>query len=519
MSSPTEPDPAAVLDARGVAKRWGHTAALVNGSLSVASGEIHALLGQNGAGKSTLIKILAGVVQRDGGDLSVAGEDLPQTLHPKDVRQLGISFIHQDLGLVEDMTIAENIALGTGFPATAGVISRRKLAELARAHLDALAVRLEIERPVGELDGAEQALVAIARAVVDGGRLIVLDEPTARLRGAEVERLFGELRSLRQTGVSFLYVTHRLGEVFELADRVTVFRDGETVVTADVADLSEQELIRHIVGRSVDNVFPTEHHGVVQGAKCVLQISSLRTHSVHDFDLELMEGEIFGLTGVVGSGAAAVGRALFGADEIEDGRLQIDGEAVPWETRAVLGRGVAYVPGDRHRYGLAIDLPIRENLVLVDYVSRGISGALSWLKWFTPISVRAEEATAERLVDEFAIRAASVDEPVGTLSGGNQQKVLLGRWMHLNPRLLVLEDPTQGVDVGTRAEIYAAIAALADRGSSILLISSDFEEVAELCDRVVVMRDGIAAAELRAPELSEAAIATESYRVSERRPG
>ncbi|MDQ2700099.1 MAG: ATP-binding cassette domain-containing protein, partial [Actinomycetota bacterium] len=300
-----------LLSARKVTKKFGHTVALEDGSLEVKSGEIHGLLGANGAGKSTLVKILAGVVQRDGGEITIGEESLAGNIHPRDVKECGVSFIHQDLGLIEEMTVAENIAMGLGFPNRFGVVSPVRLRRQASEHLDELGVDLDPESQLSELNGADQALVAIARAVVHGARLIVLDEPTARLRGPEVNRLFEQLDSLRSKSVGFIYVTHRLDEVFNMTDRVTVLRNGSTVITANTRDLTEDQLISEIVGSTWTSQTTEKQKVPGSASGAALSVRSLTTSELEDFSLDVAPGEIVGITGPAGAGSSLV-RAVAG---------------------------------------------------------------------------------------------------------------------------------------------------------------------------------------------------------------
>ena len=502
-----------LLEAAGVTKRFGHTVALHDGSLEVTSGEIHGLLGANGAGKSTLVKILAGVVQRDSGSIRIGGVELGENVHPREIKELGVSFIHQDLGLIEEMTVAENIAMGLGFPNRMGVVNPSRLRKQARDHLDELGVDLDPDSELSELNGADQALVAIARAVVHGARLIVLDEPTARLRGPEVNRLFEQLDSLRSKSVGFIYVTHRLDEVFSMTDRVTVLRNGGTVMTSRTSDLTEDELISEIVGSawtstSVEINFPPDRDG-----EAVLSVDKLTTSELEDFSLEIGPGEIVGVTGPAGAGSSLV-RAIAGAEEPLSGEIRMFGGDRAQSSREAVAEKIAYIPADRRREGLALELSIRENLSYSHYIQTEGRTRRGPGRWFRSAPPKRERALTDGLIDRFQIRARDGESLVSELSGGNQQKVLLAKWLQEEPRLLMLDEPTQGVDVRTRREIYTMVAGLAARGVPLIVVSADFQELEELCHRVVVVRDRRSGIELTGDDVTQDRIAIESYRVA-----
>jgi ribose transport system ATP-binding protein len=504
-----------LLEARNVCKTYGHTSALTDGSLSVADGEIHGLLGQNGAGKSTLVKILAGVVHRESGEIEVAGESLPVNVHPKDVRALGMSFIHQDLGLIEQMTVAENIALGLGFLSRAGVVSDARLRKQAEHHLHELGVDVNPSAELGSLNGADQALVAIARAVVYGARLVVLDEPTARLRGPEVDRLFTQLDVLRKRGVGFVYVTHRLEEVFTLTDRVTVLRNGVTVATRVTSELTENELISEIVGTTWEASEGPVHDRSTDASRRepVVEVSDLVTELVDGASVEIHAGEVVGVTGPAGAGSS-IARAIAGVTPPESGTIKVLGESPPSSPREAIGREIAYIPADRHLEGLAVEMTVGENLACGAYTQTEKPKAMALRRWARIASPRREGRAAAELIDRFGIRAPGPDTLVSLLSGGNQQKVLLAKWLQRSPRLLILDEPTQGVDVGTRREIYEMVEKLAQSGVPLIVISADFQELAELCDRVIVIRGRRVGTVLTGDKVTQESIAAESYRAA-----
>lgn len=506
----------ALLSAKAVTKTFGHTIALKDGSLTVTGGEIHGLLGANGAGKTTMVKILAGVVKRDSGDIQVAGQLLGENVHPRDVKDLGMSFIHQDLGLIGDMTVAENIAMGIGFPSRMGVVNLVQLQAQAREHLEELGVDLSPDAQLSELNAADQALVAIARAVVHGARLVVLDEPTARLRGPEVNRLFEQLDSLRSKSVGFIYVTHRLDEVFAITDRVTVLRNGSTILTANTRDLTEDQLISEIVGSTWTSAAAEKSEiPVSRDERPALDVCGLVTAELEDFSIRVAPGEIVGIAGPAGAGSSLV-RAIAGVELPRAGSVRIFGERGVRNSWEAVNRKIAYVPADRRQEGLALELSIRENVACARYVQTESGKSRRLNRWLRVASPRRERAMTKDLIGRFRIRARDGDSLVSELSGGNQQKVLLAKYLQERPRLLMLDEPTQGVDVGTRRQIYTMVAELASQGVPILIMSADFQELEELCHRVVIIRGRTVGAVLTGTDVTQDRIAVESYRIAKK---
>jgi ribose transport system ATP-binding protein len=476
---------------RGLGKRFGATLALAGIDLDVPAGSVLALLGPNGAGKSTLIKVLAGVHHADTGQITVAGHPLGTQEASRDM-----SFIHQDLGLVEWMTVAENIALTAGYPRRAGLISWRRTTERCTDALRLVAGHLDPGAPIAQLAPADRSLVAIARALAARAKLIVLDEPTARLPAVDCARLFGVLHALRDRGHGILYVTHRLDEVYEVADSFAVLRDGRLVSHGPLAGHSPARLVRDIVGAEPTGFRParTRTDAPPAGAgrpavPTVLALDRVRTPGVGPVSLELAAGEVLCLVGLTGAGHADLGRALAGARPLLDGRVLLGGR--PYRPRNVadaVALGVGLVPADRQREGCAAELTVRENLLANPRV-----GGLSALRWISP---RRERAVATVLIDRYSVRPHDSEAPIATLSGGNQQKVMIGRWLRSGLRLLILEEPTASVDIGARTAVYRLLDQALDAGLGALLISTDFEEVTHLCDRALVFVRGSVTAEL-----------------------
>jgi ribose transport system ATP-binding protein len=472
---------------RGLAKRFGGTLALAGVDLDVHAGSVLALLGPNGAGKSTLIKVLAGVHHADAGRITVDGHPLGSQAASR-----GMSFIHQDLGLVEWMTVAENIALTAGYPRRAGLISWRRNRERCTEALRIVAGHLDPDAPIAGLAPAERSLVAIARALAARAKLIVLDEPTARLPAADCARLFDVLHILRDRGHGILYVSHRLDEVYEVADTFAVLRDGRLVSHGALAGLSPARLVHDIVG-----VEPTGHHPTTAPVRgpAVLSLDGVRTVGAGPISLELRAGEALGLVGLSGAGHRDLGRALVGSRPLREGRALLGGR--PYSPRTVadaVALGVALVPDDRQQEGCLAELTVRENLL-----ANPRAGGLPALRWISPGRERADAAT---LIERFSVRPRDSEAPIATLSGGNQQKVMIGRWLRVGLRLLILEEPTASVDVGAKAAVHRLLdEALAD-GLAVLLISTDFEEVVDVCRRALVFVRGSVTAELSGPDLT-----------------
>ncbi|MGJ5749003.1 ribose transport system ATP-binding protein [Streptomyces puniciscabiei] len=476
---------------RGLTKRFGGTLALDGVDLDVRAGSVLALLGPNGAGKSTLIKVLAGVHHADAGRITVDGHPLGSHAAAH-----SMSFIHQDLGLVEWMTIAENIALTVGYPRRAGLISWQRTRERCADALGTVAGHLDPDTPVTRLGPAERSLVAIGRALAARAKLVVLDEPTARLPAADCARLFRVLHTLRDRGHGILYVTHRLDEVYEVADAFAVLRDGRLVSRGPLAGHSPARLVHDIVGEE-----PIRHRPAAgpAGGPAVLTLDGARTAGTGAVTLELRPGEVLGLVGLSGAGHMGLGRALAGDRPFLGGRVLIGGR--PYGPRSVadaVALGVGLVPGDRQREGCATGLTVRENLL-----ANPRAGGVPTPRWIRP---RRERARAAELIERFAVRPGDSEAPLATLSGGNQQKVLIGRWLRRDLRLLILEEPTASVDIGAKAAVHRLLDEALAAGLAVLLVSTDFEEVAHVCHRALVFVRGRVTAELSGTGLTVAGL-------------
>ncbi|MFI2760602.1 sugar ABC transporter ATP-binding protein [Streptomyces echinatus] len=491
VHDPPGTDAEPLVRIRGLSKRFGGTLALDGVDLDVRAGSVLALLGPNGAGKSTLIKVLAGVHHADAGHVTVDGHPLGSHAASR-----AMSIIHQDLGLVDWMTVTENIALGIGYRRRAGLISWRRTRERCAEALRTVAGHLDPATPVARLSPAERSLVAIARALAARAGLVVLDEPTARLPAADCARLFRVLHALRDQGHGLLYVSHRLDEVYDVADAFAVLRDGRLVSHGALAGHSPTRLVHDIVGAEPAPYRPATARA---DGPAVLSLDGVRTAGAGPVGLELGAGEVLGLVGLSGAGHRELGRALAGTRPLLDGRVLLGGR--PYRPRSVADAvrlGVGFVPGDRQREGCAAELTVRENLL-----ANPSAGRLPAPRWIAP---RRERAEAAGLIERFSVRPRDTEAPIGTLSGGNQQKVMIGRWLRVGLRLLILEEPTASVDIGAKAAVYRLLDEALAAGLAVLLVSTDFEEVAGVCRRALVFVRGSVTAELSGPALTVAGL-------------
>jgi rhamnose transport system ATP-binding protein len=487
---------ATLLEATAVTKSFAGVRALRGVSFDLRAGEVHALLGENGAGKSTLIKVVTGAVQPDSGTLEVGGQVVPH-MTPSLARALGIAAIYQQPALFPDLTVAENIALALETSGAWSRIDWRGRRRRARSLLARIGAPVDPDRLVETLSMPEQQIVEIAKAIGADARIVIMDEPTAALSEREVEHLFRIVRLLREHGAGVIYISHRLDEVFALADRITVLRDGESVATRAAAGVTRSELIALMIGRELAAVFPKR---AVPTGEVALELTRLsnRAAGVHDVSLQVRRGEILGLAGLVGSGRTQLAETIFGLTPADAGEIRRDGTPVAIASPADAVRaGIAYVPEDRRQHGVVLEMSIAHNasLASLDRVSRrGL------------IDAAAERRSAQQYVDRFRIKSASVDADVGTLSGGNQQKVALARWLATAPGVLILDEPTQGVDVGSKAEIHALMQDLAEQGLAIVMISSELPEIIGMSDRVAVMHAGGVRAVLDRADATQARI-------------
>jgi ribose transport system ATP-binding protein len=501
-----------VVATRAMSKTFAGLRVLSDVALEIQPGEIHGLVGQNGSGKSTLIKILAGYHAPDGGsELFVRGEPVRLPLSPAEPKHLGISFVHQDLGLAETASVLENLRVGRYATSVGRRISWGREAAVTREALERIGSTLDPHATVSSLRDVDRALLAIARALQEvhgrgGGGLLILDEPTAYLPRDATERLFEAIRAVAAAGVGVLFVTHRLEEIQAITDRVSVLRDGVLVGTLETASVSQADLVERILGFSLDRLYPEPHesHG-----ERVMSVQGLDGQIVRDFSVEIERGEILGVTGLVGMGHEELPYLLFGAERARAGALELDGERHDMRRltpRRAISAGIVLAPANRRRDGGVGDATVRENVTLPslsNYFRRG------------RLRARLEGRQVAEMIRDFQVVPPDPEAALGTLSGGNQQKALLAKWFHRNPKVFVIHEPTQGVDIGAKRQIFQLIREAADAGTSFVLASSEYEDLANLCDRVLVLRDGRVVSALHGGALTPERLLEQCFREAE----
>ncbi len=488
-----------VLEARAVTKRFAGVTALDSVDFAVRPGESMALMGENGAGKSTLIKVLTGVYQPDDGDLLLSGAST-RFAWPLDAQKAGVSTIYQEVNLIPLMSVAQNIFLGREPRNRIGLIDFRRMYTDARTLLDTYGIEVDVRRPLRSLALGIQQMVALARAVSINARVVIMDEPTSSLEAREVETLFSVVRLLRDQGIAIVYVSHRMDEIYRVCESVTVLRDGRVVQVGSLAEIPRVELVSLMLGRSVDRVqrsgataFGATHSSDAPPVLVAADLS--RKHQIDGIDIQIRPGEVVGLGGLLGSGRSETLKAMAGVMQLDRGSVTIDGKAVrSGSVPAAIRAGIVMLPEDRKVEGIVPNLSVRDNIVLaaLPRLSRG---------GFT--SRRNQDAVVDVFMKRLHIKASSPDQVVSELSGGNQQKVMIARWLAMNPKVLLLDEPTRGIDVGAKAEVQALIDELAGEGLAIVLVSSEVEEVVEGSARVIVLRDGSMGTELDGAEVTE----------------
>jgi simple sugar transport system ATP-binding protein len=484
---------APLLSMRGISKAFPGVQALTNVDFDLHAGEIHAVVGENGAGKSTLIKVLTGVERPDTGEMTFAGERY-EVHSPQQAQQQGISTVYQEVNLCPNLTVAENVLIGRA-PMRWGVtVDWKEMNRRAREILARLDIEIDVTRQLGAYSVAIQQMAAIARALdISSARVLILDEPTSSLTQRETAQLFEVMHRLRDEGIAVVFITHFLDQVYEVSDRVTILRNGVVVGTYDPASLPRLELVSLMLGRSLVALEDMAAHKMETAehisTDAFLQAKGLGlTGSLEPFDLDLHRGEVVGLAGLLGSGRTEMARLIFGLDRPDSGSLEIEGTEVrDYSPAASVQRGVALAPEDRKTEGIVADLSVRENIILAVQADRG---------WLRHLGAQEAAAIADRYIELLRIATPSADQPVKHLSGGNQQKVILARWLATDPRLLILDEPTRGIDVGTKADIQKLVLDLADEGKSCIFLSSELDEVLRTSHRIVVLRDRAIVAEM-----------------------
>jgi rhamnose transport system ATP-binding protein len=482
-----------LLAVSGVTKSFAGVQALKGVSFDLHPGEIHALVGENGAGKSTLIKVITGAHRPDAGTIDLEGRRIEHN-SPLVSRSLGIAAIYQQPALFPDLSVAENMALGFESGGAWRLIDWRGRRARAKELLDRIGARIDPDAPVSALTMPEQQMVEIAKSLGGQAKVLIMDEPTAALPGHEVDNLFRVVRELKSHGVGIIYISHRLDELSALADRVTVLRDGQTVATRPMKEVDRPELIRLMVGREISAIFPKRD---VKQGDVVLETRGLgcRTSGVRGVSLSIRAGEILGLAGLVGAGRTELARILFGLTPATEGEILLGGRSMTIRTPAdAVALGIAYVPEDRRRHGVILEMPVAENATLAVLRRISTGGFLDFAR---------ERDIARTYVEKLGVKTPSIDTPAGNLSGGNQQKVALARWLATDPKVIILDEPTQGIDVGAKSEIHRLMVDLAERGLAILMISSELPEALGMSDRIAVLRGGAVAGILGRAEATQ----------------
>ncbi|WP_440105106.1 sugar ABC transporter ATP-binding protein [Streptosporangium sp. H16] len=479
--------PAPIVRMSGIGKRFPGVKALDDVGFRLLPGEVHALMGENGAGKSTLIKVLTGVYGVDEGEIELAGKPVAFS-SPSAAQQAGISTVYQEVNLCGNLSVAENIFVGRE-PRRFGRIRWKEMRRRAKELMGRLDLRVDVSAPLASHSLAVQQMVAIARAIDIDAKVLILDEPTSSLDAGEVAQLFRVMRRLKEQGIAILFVSHFLDQIYEVSDRMTILRDGKLVGEYLTRELSQVDLVAKMIGRELADLEKLDEKPPARVAEPLVEASDLgRAGAIAPFTLTIRQGEVVGLAGLLGSGRTELARLLFGADHADSGSLEVGGKQIALRTpRAAMNRKIAFCSENRRAEGLVDELTVRENIVLALQASRG---------WSRPLSRRKQDELVAKYIATLNIRPGDPEQPVRTLSGGNQQKVLLARWLIMEPRLLILDEPTRGIDVGAKAEIQRLVAELSDGGMAVLFISAELEEVLRLSHRVGVLRDRALVAQL-----------------------
>lgn len=483
-----------LLELKNITKRYPGVLALDNIQLKVKKGTVHALLGENGAGKSTLIKVISGAIAPNDGTIIFDGKEYSR-MTPRSAMDLGIGVIYQEFNLIPYLTVANNIFLGNE-PMKMGRIDEKECERRAKELMDSLDINIDPKRQVKTISVGYQQMIEIVKAVSKDTKLLIMDEPTAALSEKEVEKLLDLVRKLREQGMTIIYISHRIEELFEIADDVTVLRDGQYIETLDIANCERKKLISLMVGREMGEKYPG---GAGATDEVVLKVDHLSNDNVDDISFELHKGEILGFGGLVGAGRTETARAIFGADKISDGKITLNGkETVIASPRDAVEKGIAFITEDRKQQGLLMQLSIRENV--------SIASLNSFMKHWPQIDKKAEREKVDEYSNSLDIKTPSLDQLVKNLSGGNQQKVVLAKWLLTDSKIIIFDEPTRGIDVGVKFEFYDIMHNLTEQGISIIMISSEMPELIGMSDRIIVMSEGRITGELSKEEASQQAI-------------
>lgn len=485
------------IQMKGIHKAFGSNQVLSGVDFDLREGEVHALMGENGAGKSTLMNILTGLHQRDKGTILIDGKET-YFANPKEAERQGIAFIHQELNIWPDMTVVDNLFIGKEMSSSWGLLKSKEMKALAKEQFKRLSVDIPLNMEAGQCSVGQQQMIEIAKALLTDTKVIIMDEPTSALTEREIQKLFEVIRSLKQEGVSIVYISHRMEEIFEICDRITVMRDGRTVDMKAIPETNFDEVVKKMVGRELTERFPARNPSP---AEVVLEVEhATRKGWFEDVSFKVRQGEIVGFSGLMGSGRTEIMRALFGLDRLDQGEVRMFGKKVVIRKPVdAVNHGIGFITEDRKDEGLVLDFSVRENMVLPSisgFTKKGL------------ISTQSEKVFVDALIKRLQIKTHSAETAAGNLSGGNQQKVVIAKWIGIGPKLLILDEPTRGVDVGAKREIYQLMNELTGHGVAIIMVSSELPEVLGMSDRIVVVHEGRITGELNKAEATQEKIMT-----------
>ncbi len=467
------------IEMTGIMKSFGTNQVLNNAGFFLRDGEVHALMGENGAGKSTLMKILTGVYTKDGGVVKVDGQEVHYN-NPQEAEAAGIVFIYQELNVMFDLTVEENLFMGKEITKGFGICDKKAMRAKAKEILDRMGVKIPVDTVMSDLSVGQQQMIEICKALLVDAKVIIMDEPTAALTQSETAALFEVIENLRKRGVSIVYISHRMEEIFELCDRITVLRDGQYIDTCEIKDITMDDVVKMMIGREIGERYPSRNHSI---GKTVFEVKGLsRKGAFSDVSFTVGAGEVLGVSGLMGAGRTEIMQAIFGYLPADSGEILIDGQPVKIKSPMdAMKAGIGFITEDRKVEGLMLDKTIRENIALANLGTISGSGVISRSK---------EKSLISRGIEEFKIRCFGTEHECGNLSGGNQQKVVLAKWIYTEPKILILDEPTRGVDIGAKKEIYNVINDMARKGVAIIMVSSELPEILGMSDRVMVVREG-----------------------------
>ena len=480
----------------GIKKAFGKNKVLEGVDFDLLPGEVHALMGENGAGKSTLMNILTGLHEKDSGTITIDGQEL--TYHnPKEAEREGVSFIHQEMITWPELSVIENIFMGKEQSNKLGFLDNKAMKKKANQALEELGVSIPLNKRMGSLSVGQQQLIEIAKTLLNDVKVLIMDEPTAALTDTEIQMLFQIINRLKAEGVSIVYISHRMEEIFQICDRITVMRDGKSIATHNISETNDRQIVKEMVGRDIDNFYPNEDN---RTDEVLLEVKNLNNKNIKDISFKLHSGEILGFSGLMGAGRTEIMRAIFGLDPLDSGEIFIEGEPVDLKNpHTAISHGVGFLTESRKEEGLILDFSVKDNISMTAFEEFSKKGI---------IDTKVENQFVDLLIDRLTVKTSSRDLPVRFLSGGNQQKVVMAKWIGAGSRILILDEPTRGVDVGAKKEIYNLMMELTKRGVGILMVSSDLPEVMEISNRVCVVHEARIAGEVTDDDINEEKIMT-----------